>query len=274
MIFQNVDPLQSQVRIVDPKTGLPTPQFMRLWQQTFQNADVTNGGLAGKVDKTTEVIAGTALDGGGALANNVTIDHANSAVTPGTYGDATNVPQFTVDQQGHVTGVTEVPISGGGGGGLTLLASWNGSVDPPIATLAAPISGLNYVEIRAWDVTKAALGWIGGDFSYDGGVTWPFTLSDYLRAWPITGIVPAAGGGDDVRWFLHTTAASAVRTVVAQLWGAGHVGVKKYVTTRDPSGCVLNRNAPTHLRVAAILSPAVANNNTTFTGGRIEIWGS
>jgi hypothetical protein len=40
-----------------------------------------------------------------------TIDLADTAVTPGTYGDATNVSQITVDQQGRITGVSDVAIS-------------------------------------------------------------------------------------------------------------------------------------------------------------------
>lgn len=38
-----------------------------------------------------------------------------NVVTAGTYGDATNVPQFTVDSQGRITGVTLVPITAGAG---------------------------------------------------------------------------------------------------------------------------------------------------------------
>lgn len=41
----------------------------------------------------------------------------DSGVTPGTYGDATNVGQFTVNAQGLITFADDVPISGGGGGG-------------------------------------------------------------------------------------------------------------------------------------------------------------
>jgi len=41
-----------------------------------------------------------------------TIDLANTAVTPDTYGNATYVPQITVDQQGRLTAVTNVAISG------------------------------------------------------------------------------------------------------------------------------------------------------------------
>jgi hypothetical protein len=42
---------------------------------------------------------------------------ANTTVTAGTYGNATTVPQITIDQQGRATNVTNITISGGGGGG-------------------------------------------------------------------------------------------------------------------------------------------------------------
>jgi hypothetical protein len=59
------------------------------------------------------VTAGVGLTGGGlANANSVvTIDLANTAVTPDTYGDATNVAQFTVDAQGRLTAAANVAIS-------------------------------------------------------------------------------------------------------------------------------------------------------------------
>lgn len=47
--------------------------------------------------------------------SNLTADLTLTGVIAGTYGDATNVPQFTVDAYGRITGVTLVPISGGGG---------------------------------------------------------------------------------------------------------------------------------------------------------------
>ena len=51
---------------------------------------------------------------------NLTADLTLTGVTPGTYGTATDVPVVTVDQWGRITGVTLIPISGGGGGILTL----------------------------------------------------------------------------------------------------------------------------------------------------------
>ncbi len=77
------------------------------------------------VPVTRQVIAGTGMTGGGQLSSNVTLSIANggvgttqlaaSGVTPGTYGDATNIPVFIVDATGRVTAATTVPASGGGG---------------------------------------------------------------------------------------------------------------------------------------------------------------
>lgn len=70
------------------------------------------------VPTTRQVIAGTGLTGGGQLTTNVTLSVgaggigttqlANTGVTPGVYGDATNTPQLTVDATGRVTAATSV----------------------------------------------------------------------------------------------------------------------------------------------------------------------
>lgn len=52
------------------------------------------------------------------------INLATTAVTPGTYGDATNVAQVTFDAYGRATAATDVPINMGG---------FSGTVAPPLS---------------------------------------------------------------------------------------------------------------------------------------------
>jgi len=70
---------------------------------------------------TRQVIAGTGLTGGGALSSNVTLSVAvagiggtqlnATGVTPGVYGDATNIPVFTVDSNGRLSTATTIPAA-------------------------------------------------------------------------------------------------------------------------------------------------------------------
>jgi len=73
------------------------------------------------VPTTRQVIAGTGLTGGGALASNITISVAvggigstqldNTGVTPGVYGSASELPILTVDANGRVTAATTTSFS-------------------------------------------------------------------------------------------------------------------------------------------------------------------
>lgn len=129
--FNQIPPLDWQTPMVEPETGRPSTQFQRLWQMMFQSgsssatviaaiqAQITSilATLSTKADKAIQIIAGTGLTGGGDLSANRTLNLANTAVTPGSYGDATHVGQFTVDAQGRLTAAASVSISAGGGGG-------------------------------------------------------------------------------------------------------------------------------------------------------------
>jgi hypothetical protein len=66
------------------------------------------------VQPTLDYSAGTGL----ALAS-LQFSLKDTLVTPGTYGNASNVAQFTVDQQGRITGVTNVAITFPGGANFT-----------------------------------------------------------------------------------------------------------------------------------------------------------
>src|SRR6056300_1271811 len=79
--------------------------------------------VAAANDATITLTAGTGLSGGGdfttdqATNETITVNLADTAVTPGTYGHADNTPQITIHQQGRVTSATTVATAGAGGGG-------------------------------------------------------------------------------------------------------------------------------------------------------------
>lgn len=72
------------------------------------------------VPTSRQVIAGTGMTGGGQLSSNVTLSIApkgvgsaqlaDTGVTSGTYGTATEVPVFTVDETGRVTAASTIPV--------------------------------------------------------------------------------------------------------------------------------------------------------------------
>lgn len=97
------------------------------------------------VPPTRQVIAGTGMTGGGQLTSNVTLSIApggvgstqlaSSGVTPGVYGDSSNVPVLTVDSTGRVVAASTQPLSPSGVGtvtsvGLSLPADFTVSGSP------------------------------------------------------------------------------------------------------------------------------------------------
>lgn len=85
---------------------------------------------AGGSGTVTNVATGTGLTGG-PITNAGTVSLADTAVTPGVYGDSTHVSQITVDQQGRITLGANVAISSGG---VTNVATGTGLTGGPITT--------------------------------------------------------------------------------------------------------------------------------------------
>ena len=73
--------------------------------------------VTGAVSNTVNVLAGSGLTGGGALTANVTLSLANTTVSAGNYGSATEVGTFIVDSAGRLTAASNVTISGTSPGG-------------------------------------------------------------------------------------------------------------------------------------------------------------
>jgi len=106
-----------------PSAPVASPDGLLVYVYEGNTYQITAGQLLNTsgVPTSRQVIAGTGLTGGGALSSNVTLSIAaggvgttqltTSGVTAGVYGDATNVPQVTVDATGRVTAATSVPVA-------------------------------------------------------------------------------------------------------------------------------------------------------------------
>lgn len=101
--------IDDQGRITDANSAALTGTVTSVNGQS--GVVVLDAANVGAAANTVEIIAGTGLSGGGNLSANVNIALADTLVTPGTYGDASNVSQITIDQQGRVTSASNVAIS-------------------------------------------------------------------------------------------------------------------------------------------------------------------
>jgi hypothetical protein len=196
------------------------------------------------VPTSRQVIAGTGMTGGGALSSNVTLSIANggvgstqlasSGVTPGVYGDATNIPVVTVDSTGRVTAATTTPatisgyvpttrqvIAGDGltGGGalnanVTLAASYSASAPESgfqtgsagvANTLARSDHKHPAVDLSADDEVDNILGLGNGGTARSlvmqpGAVIWSGADGMYVSAAGSSGQVLVSGGSNAPSW--------------------------------------------------------------------------
>lgn len=102
--MQNLD---RNVKIVN-EDGTPTEFFMRILQERGIGQDANTTDI--QMLEQRRINTSAPLAGGGDLTADRTLSMQESGVTPNSYGDATHVPQFTVDSFGRITLAADVPI--------------------------------------------------------------------------------------------------------------------------------------------------------------------
>ena len=90
--------------------GSGTVEYRKYGAADTQWENALGGGGGGGSAGVTSVAATSPIVTSAATGA-ITLSHANSAVTPGTYGDDVTVPVITVDAKGHVTSVVDTPIA-------------------------------------------------------------------------------------------------------------------------------------------------------------------
>ena len=138
-------------RITDEE-GKPTPYFLQQWANQ-QGLNVASEEVITSLNTVEgrNLTAGVGLDGGGDLSADRTFDLADTAVTAGTYGDATNSPQITIDAQGRITSAADVAISGGGGGSMF---AWPTELDEVLDTTGFAFKGFIADPFMDVDITN------------------------------------------------------------------------------------------------------------------------
>jgi hypothetical protein len=118
-ITLNLDNTAVSANSYGSSTAIPT--FTVDAQGRLTAASTTSISTSGNVYGDSGVMAltnggGVTIKGGTGLTTSVsgqdlTVDLDNTAVTAGTYGSATNIPQFTVDAQGRVTAASNIAVA-------------------------------------------------------------------------------------------------------------------------------------------------------------------
>lgn len=273
------------------------------------------------VPLTRQVIAGTGMTGGGALSSNVTlsianggvgsVQLANSGVTSGVYGNATNIPVLTVDNTGRVTAATTVPASisgyvptstqviagngltGGGAlsGNVTLAASYSASAPQAgfqtgSAGVANTIARSDHkhpaVDLSADDQVDNILGLGNGGTARSivpaaGAVVWSGSDGLYITAVGSAGQVLVSGGASSPTW-------GSALIVSDQPANYVYAGPTAGGSAPTSFRLLVNADIPTTLTgksisgatntLTAIANASLTNSSITINGSAVSLGGS
>lgn len=150
------------------------------------------------VGDITGVTAGTGLSGGG-TSGTVTLSLGTSGVTAGTYGNATTMPQFTVDTYGRITGVSNVAISAGGGGtgDIEGVTAGNGLTDGgTTGTVTLNIGAGAGITVNSDNIALTSGIVTTGAKTYGSATLIPqITVDTYGRVTSVSNVSVSGGGG-------------------------------------------------------------------------------
>lgn len=165
-----------------PASGGGTANFLRAdgtWAAPVGSGTVTSVTVNGTTGRITS--SGSPITTSGSI----TLDLAPSGVTANTYGNATQVPVFTVDTYGRITSVTNTTITAGGSGTVTSVAA-SGSTDISVGGSPITTSGTLTFALTDTGVTANIYG--------DATTVPQFTVDAKGRITNVTGVPISAGG--------------------------------------------------------------------------------
>jgi hypothetical protein len=128
----------------------------------------------------TSIDTGTGLSGG-PITSTGTVFLANTAVSAGTYGDSSNVPQIVIDAQGRITSASNVAVAGTSTVVTNVVTITNG---------ATVIWQNNVLATIAWENnTPATIDWLSNIFPITANNA---TILVDCAAEPLTTLLPGA----------------------------------------------------------------------------------
>jgi hypothetical protein len=170
-------------------------------------------------------------------AGNITLNLSDTAVTPGTYGDATNSPQITVDQKGRITGIVDVPISGGGGSAAWTLVSSQTIASGTANVDVNNLGGYSDILVVLADATASISQSRALRVSIDNGVSFLTASGDYQT-------ISTAGAISNATFMGIGTATTGARSMFWLLTAADSADDPKLVQSSDSDSFFVRNASP------------------------------